>query len=269
MPACLGPFSSLGAIGPMARTIADVELFFRLLCESERHDGASAPVPFRGVSLDQARPVSIGWLEDDGYVPVTTETRAAVRSAARELQRQGFAVQPYHPKGLEEARELWRIFFLKCGAMFYHDTIEGKREHLSPLFREFLAESAADRPLTADSLLQAWANTDRLRSQFVSEMRDLPLLLTPVCSVPAFRYGERTWSIDGQQVGYWNAMRYTQWFNLLALPAAVVPVGESPEGLPIGVQVVGRPYEDELVLTVAGVLDRAFGYRVPPDLKSQ
>lgn len=59
-------------------------------------------------------------------------------------------------------------------------------------------------------------------------------------------------------------MRYTQWFNLLDAPAAVVPVGGSPEGLPIGVQLAGRPYADVHVLAVAGALDREFGYTPPP-----
>ena len=73
-----------------------------------------------------------------------------------------------------------------------------------------------------------------------------------------------TLTIDGRQVEYLDAMRYTQWFNLLAAPAAVVPVGRSPEGLPIGVQIVGRPFEDEVVLKVSSVIDDAFGYLPPP-----
>jgi amidase len=48
------------------------------------------------------------------------------------------------------------------------------------------------------------------------------------------------------------------------MPAAVVPVGISPEGLPIGIQVAARPFEDETALAVAGVIDAAFGYRIPP-----
>jgi Asp-tRNA(Asn)/Glu-tRNA(Gln) amidotransferase A subunit family amidase len=59
-------------------------------------------------------------------------------------------------------------------------------------------------------------------------------------------------------------MRYTQWFNVLASPAAVVPVGNSAEGLPIGVQVAGRPFEDESVLAVAAAIEREFGYQPPP-----
>jgi len=70
-------------------------------------------------------------------------------------------------------------------------------------------------------------------------------------------------TIDGRSVEYLDAMRYTQWFNALACPAAVIPVGTSPEGLPIGVQIVSRPFEDEVALGVAAVVDAAFGYRPP------
>ena len=65
-------------------------------------------------------------------------------------------------------------------------------------------------------------------------------------------------------VEYLDAVRQTQWFNALAAPAAVVPVGPSPEGLPIGVQIVARPFEDETALGVAAIVDAAFGYRPPP-----
>jgi Asp-tRNA(Asn)/Glu-tRNA(Gln) amidotransferase A subunit family amidase len=58
-------------------------------------------------------------------------------------------------------------------------------------------------------------------------------------------------------------MRFTQWFNLLGSPAASVPVGRSGEGLPIGIQIAGRPYEDDLVLGVATALERDFGYIAP------
>ena len=71
------------------------------------------------------------------------------------------------------------------------------------------------------------------------------------------------WPIDGQTVEYLDAVRHTQWFNTLGAPAAVVPVGRSPEGLPIGVQIVARPFEDEMALGVAAVVDGAFGYRAP------
>jgi Asp-tRNA(Asn)/Glu-tRNA(Gln) amidotransferase A subunit family amidase len=153
--------------------------------------------------------------------------------------------------------------------MFYAPTIRGREEELSPIFRNFLDIARSETPLTAESLLQAWADCDTIRSRLLAEMREVPILLTPVCAVPAFRHGEREWNIDGATVGYLDAMRYTQWFNVLASPAAVVPVGTSPEGLPIGVQVAGRPFEDELVLAVAAAIERAFGYRRPPFAESK
>jgi amidase len=112
--------------------------------------------------------------------------------------------------------------------------------------------------------LNAWAELDVLRSKTLDEMKDFPILLCPVASIPAFRHQERAWTIDGSTVQYLDAVRHTQWFNALAAPAAVVPIGSSPEGLPIGVQIVARPFEDETALGVAAVLDAAFGYRPPP-----
>ena len=82
----------------------------------------------------------------------------------------------------------------------------------------------------------------------------------------AFRHGERAWTIDGQRVGYLEAMVYTQWFNILGNPAVVVPVGRSADGLPIGVQVIGRPFEEELVLSVAAAIERQSGGYVRPPI---
>ncbi len=264
MPPCVGPFSSLGAIGPMARTIADVELLFRILLKTPGAGSGSAPVPYRQVSLAEAKQTTIGWFEDDGIQPVTAETAAAVRDAAQALERQGFRVRRFRPTSLEPARKLWYTFFVQCGAMFYAPTIEGRRDDLSPTFRNFLDLANAEPPLTPESLLQAWAESDLVRAKLLAEMEECPVLLCPVASIPAFHHGEREWSVGGQQVRYMDAMRYTQWFNLLGSPAAVVPVGRSETGLPIGVQIAGRPFADELVLAVARALEADFGYKMPP-----
>ena len=140
----------------------------------------------------------------------------------------------------------------------------GKRDQLSPIFTEFLASPQSAPPLTATSCLNAWAELDLLRAKTLEEMSAYPVLLCPVASIPAFRHGEREWTVEGETVEYLDAVRYTQWFNVLAAPAAVVPVGRSPEGLPIGVQIVARPFEDEIALGIAAIVDEAFGYRPPP-----
>jgi len=264
LPPCVGPFSTLGAIGPMARTIGDVTLLFRALAGQDPHDPVSPPLPFRAPDADALRSHTIGFFEDDGLVPVTPETRAAVNSAAQVLRAAGFRVEPFQPRTLEQLRKLWWTFFVQCGAMFYEPEIRGKRDRLSPIFLEFLEIAEEAGELSAAELLNAWAQSDLLRAKTLEEMREYPVLLCPVASIPAFRPGERTWTIDGRSVAYLDAVRHTQWFNVLGAPAAVVPVSRSPEGLPIGVQIVARPFEDEVALGVAAVVDAAFGYRPPP-----
>jgi amidase len=260
LPPCVGPFATLGAIGPMARTMADVELMFRTLSGQDDADPASPPVPLRELSESELRRIRIGFFEDDGLTPVSGETRTAVRAAAAALREAGFCVEPFRPRMLEQLRKLWWTFFVQCGAMFYEPEVRGGSAKLSPIFQEFLAVADKSGQLTATELLNAWAQMDLLRAKTLEEMREFPVLLCPVASVPAWRHGEREWTIDGETVEYLDAVRYTQWFNTLGAPAAVVPVGRSPEGMPIGVQIAGRPFEDEVVLGVAGIVDRAFGF---------
>ena len=69
-----------------------------------------------------------------------------------------------------------------------------------------------------------------LRGKFLAQMRKYPILLCPAAAIPAFRHGERSWTIDGKTVNYLDAWSYTEWFNLLGNPAAVVPVSHSAEG---------------------------------------
>ncbi|HMG87230.1 MAG TPA: amidase [Terracidiphilus sp.] len=263
LPPCVGPFATLGAIGPMARTMADVELMFRTLSGQDDADPASPPVVLRELSDSEVRKNRIGFFEDDGLTPVTAETRSAVRAAAAALRDAGFRVEPFRPRTLEPLRKLWWTLFVQCGAMFYEPEVRGGREKLSPIFREFLEIAERSGPLTATELLNAWAELDVLRAKTLEEMREYPVLLCPVASVPAWRHGERKWTIDGQTVEYLDAVRHTQWFNTLGAPAAVVPVGRSPEGLPIAVQIAARPFQDEVALGVAGILDTVFGYTAP------
>ena len=264
LPPCVGPFQILGAIGPMARTIADVSLLFRTLSGQDPSDPASPPVALREPSLDELRTNTIGYFEDDGLVPITPETRAAVQAAASVLRDAGFLVEPFRPSTLEALRQLWGKFFVQCGALFYAPTIAGREHQLSPIFNEFLGFAEALPQLTAVELLDAWAELDLLRAKTLAEMSKFPVLLCPVASIPAFRHGERQWIVEGRAVQYLDAVRHTQWFNALAAPAAVVPLGRSPEGLPIGVQIVARPFEDEIALGIAAIVDAAFGYRPPP-----
>jgi Asp-tRNA(Asn)/Glu-tRNA(Gln) amidotransferase A subunit family amidase len=248
----------------MARTVADVRALFDVMQGPDDGDPSAAPVPLRPRSVDQVRALPIGYFEDDERTPVTAETRAAVRTAADALERCGFQVKAFRPDGLHTAQELWWRIFGGMGAMLLGPMLAGHEDELSPILRDFSSRSATAPKLTADTLLATWVERDVVRMHVLAQMKDTPILLCPVASIPAFRHGERRWDINGHTVTYLDAWSYCEWFNLLGFPAAVVPVGRSPEGLPIGVQIVGKPWEEEVVLAVAAAVEKDSGGYVPP-----
>jgi Asp-tRNA(Asn)/Glu-tRNA(Gln) amidotransferase A subunit family amidase len=266
-PASSGPFALIGVVGPMARTVADVRALFEVMQGPDNGDTCAAPVPQRWPTEDEAKKLRVGYFEDDGRTPVTAETRTAVRTAAEALRAAGFQVEPFRPEGLEEARVLWKQFFVAAGGMVIRPMFHGREHDLSPMLKQFLDWSAAEPPLTGEILLAAWFGRDVLRAKFLAQMRKYPILLCPAAAIPAFRHGERSWTIEGKSVTYLNAWSYTEWFNLLGNPAAVVPVSHSAEGLPIGVQIVGRPWEEEQVLSVAGALEAERGTWTAPPIR--
>src|SRR6266404_6639252 len=265
-PASVGPFALLGVVGPMARNIDDLKILFAVMQGPDDGDPSAAPVPLRWPAADDLKRFRVGYFEDDGRTPVTPETRAAVRTAAEALRRAGFQVEPFRPEGLELARRLWWQLFGIAGGMVLGPMTKGRECDLSPMLKEFSTGVAAQPSHTGRSLLDTWMQRDELRIKIFAQMRDYPVLLCPVASIPAFRHGERSWQVEGKTVRYLDAWSYTEWFNLLGTPAAVVPVGKSPEGLPIAVQIVAHPWEEELVISVAAALEAQCGCYPHPNI---
>ena len=264
-PVSAGPFALIGVVGPIARTVADLKVLFEVMQGPDIGDTCAAPVPMRWPGKDETKKLRIGYFEDDGRTSVTAETRAAVRLAAEGLRNAGFQVERFRPEGLEQARLIWWKFFVVAGGMVLRPMFKGRQADLSPILKQFLELSASEPALTADTLLDAWIQRDLLRAQFFAQMRQYPILLCPAAAIPAFRHGERSWQVEDRTVHYLDAWSYTEFFSLLGNPAAVVPVGRSPEGLPIGVQIVGRPWEEEQVLAVAAALEKQCGaWKIPP-----
>jgi Asp-tRNA(Asn)/Glu-tRNA(Gln) amidotransferase A subunit family amidase len=258
-PVSAGPFALLGVVGPMARTAADLKMLFEVMQGPDIGDTCAAPVPLLWPNDDETRKLRVAFFEQDDRTPVTPETRAAVRAAAQALTDAGFEVEAFRPPGLEEARELWRKYFVVAGGMLLRPLFERRECDMSPIMKDFLQRSAAEPQFSAETLLDAWMLRDLLRQRFFAQMQCHPILLCPAAAIPAFRHGERSWLVEGKTVDYLDAWSYTEFFNLLANPAAVVPVGRSSEGQPIGVQIVGRPWHEEEVLSVAGILEQQCG----------
>jgi Asp-tRNA(Asn)/Glu-tRNA(Gln) amidotransferase A subunit family amidase len=261
-PACAGAFSWIGVVGPMARTIADVCQLFKVMAGPDPGDALSAPVPPRSYSEKEWRGLRIGILESDALGQATPETRKAVDRAAQLLSQQGFIVEPFHLSGLDRVLQLWWLFFGNVIGHLIRHSIEGHETQISPMLREYLSIACADGPLTLEQFMKACADRDLLRAEVIGQMHDVPILLSPVSSGLAFRHGDGNYRPG---TGYLDTMRYSQWLNLAGFPGASVPIGHSNENLPIGVQVIGRPFDDELVLAVAEILEHSRGpWAAPP-----
>jgi amidase len=215
--------------------------------------------------LDYKRLPRIGYyLNDaDGFSAPTEETRNAVQKAADALKDHGFPVEPFMPDVLNRARELWSVIFIECSESLLRPMVQGREHEISANLREFLALAGQYPPLTAERLLHTLIERDQLRLRLLQQMETLPILLAPVCTNPAFKHEDVGWGPE-HPGDYLRTMTYCQHYNLLGNPAAVVPVAYSQEGLPIGVQVIGRPYQEDEVLAVAAQLQQRLGTRQPP-----
>ncbi len=254
-----GAFGWIGVVGPMARTVADVRALFEVMAGPDAGDALSAPVPVRAVNGERCSRIARGdFGERCAWCKATPETSAAVERAAKILSEQGFVVEKKSLSGLERAIEVWWYFFGPVIADLIRKGAVGQEAELSPMLREYVELATADTTLTYDGFLSACAERDKLRWDIVRQMEDIRILLSPVSAGPAFRHGEGNWR-NGEKENYRETMRYSQWLNLAGLPGVAVPLGVSPEGLPIGVQVIGRPYEEELILAVAEAIERGRG----------
>ncbi|MEK6303611.1 MAG: amidase [Acidobacteriota bacterium] len=263
IPVCVGPFALGNSNGPLARRVEDLGLMLKVLAGFDPADPQSAPVPVRDFRDIDTRKLRVMWYTNDGFTPVTAATRETVARAARALADRGLEVEERRPAGIERAFELWFAFLGQAGVPGIVKMYEGREELMGPLMQTL---KAIIQPPTGEQFLGAWIGRDLLRASVVTEMMDYPIILAPVTAMPAFEHDHQGgFTIEGQEIEYLAAFSYTMTYNLLGLPAAVVPCGRSPEGLPIGVQIVGRPFEEETVLAVAALLEESLGgYQRPP-----
>jgi len=261
-PVFNNPGGLLSAVGPMARSAEDVRLLFATLAGYDNQDPFSAPVPLRIPSETGLR---AGVVEQFYQVPVHPEIRHTVQHAARKLAEAGIPAEPFAPQGLERAPNLWWFFFGILPAPLIRQMLEGCEADAHWTVTESLAGALKEPLPTAEQTLFNLAARDRMRASLLRQMEEYPVLLMPPCGVAAFPHRSRKWKVGEQEIGLFQAMMPATPSNLLGLPAVVIPFGMSSEGLPIGVQLVGRPYEEELILELAVRLENARGpFASPP-----
>jgi amidase len=230
------PGGLVAVVGPMARTAEDLRLLFSVLTAYDPEDPFS--VPARGVAPQTPR---IGVWEQFANIPLDPEIRDAVRRAAQLL-----GADEFRPFGMDRAPNVWAFLFNRWPSSIVRKTIEGHEAHWT--LTELLGPA---EPPSGEEVLLMLAQRDRMRASLIRQMRDFPVVVMPVASIPAFRHRERRWTVEGKEIGLFQAMMPSVIANVFGLPAVTVPMGFTASGLPIGVQLLGRPFEDEALLEVA------------------
>jgi amidase len=154
---------------------------------------------------------------------------------------------------------LWLKLFSRASVVQLRNVYADNQEKAGEFVRWRLA-TADDTPAqTIDEYINSWLERDRLREQLLEWMEDRPLLVAPVGATPALKHETHKVTIGDETLSSFRAFSYAQAFNVFDLPVVVVPAGRSTEGLPIGVQIVGRPFAEAMVLDAAAIVEAALG----------
>lgn len=255
-PPSAGPYALGSSIGPLARHVMDLRLLFNVIANE-----IPPPTNEQHGTLAGRR---VAWYSDDGISPVTKETRAAVQAAALALSDVGLAIEERRPPGVDQALDVWLRLFSRASVVLLRDVYTGHEEKAGGFVRWRLGSADDAPPPTLDDYIRAWLERDRMRSELIEWLNSTPLLIAPVGSTPALEHDAHKVVVEGNVVSAFRAFSYSQAFNAFDLPAVSVPAGHSAEGLPIGVQVIGRPGDEETILAAAQVIEEALGGWQPP-----
>ncbi|HVN28396.1 MAG TPA: amidase [Candidatus Binataceae bacterium] len=262
-PGAPPPIAHMATIGPMARYVDDLTLKYNLI------SGPHPSTPYTVPSLE-AHPENVDlkqlecafFTDVEAAVPVAAEIRAAIERAAKALDGIGVRIEQKTPP-VKEAARIWADYAMADGGELLRAQL-GERINLS---RERLrnAFTAPTPSKSAAEFFRTSIERDIYRVQLARFMERYPIVIGAPFCVTAFEHGGIEVNVDGQKYPLFTANWPALWVNCAGLPAAVVPAGHDRAGLPIGVQIVGRAFEEETVLAVAKALEQELGgFKKPP-----
>ena len=255
-PGYEGLFESFTQLGPMARRVEDLELLLPIMAGPDGEDPHVSAAPLGDPSAVDVASLRVVAFTDNGIRTPTPETIAAVEAAARALALTGATIASEVPPGLPEAWAAWDALIRADGFAWLHRLIQaaGTPGWGSYATRDWISP---EEPLPGDQLTELIERADAIRAQLLRWVQDVDLIVCPAMPQPAIRHGESSAS--------WFGDTYSDVHNLTGWPAVVVRGGSSPEGLPIGVQLVAPPWREDVALAGARVVEAASGGWQPPD----
>ena len=251
----MGALDALTQIGPMARFVQDLALILPVIAGVDWRDPATVPMPLgdsRGINLKGLR---AAFYTDNGVASPTPETVDVVSKAAAVLSDAGMSVEEDRPPGIAGVAGLWQQLAVADGGAWIRRLLQeaGTTEVHPVLQSRFLSHEA----ISCAEFTALLTRRDRVRSAMIAFLERYDLIVCPVNAYPAMPHGTTSHRSDG--------FTYTRIYNLTGWPVAVVRGGTSPEGLPIGLQIVARPWREDVALAVAQQVETALGgWQRPP-----
>jgi aspartyl-tRNA(Asn)/glutamyl-tRNA(Gln) amidotransferase subunit A len=257
---------SLSHLGPMTRTVEDAALMMQVGAGPDERDPYSLPeteIDFLKSLRRGVRGMRIAFSDSLGFVKVLDpEVREICAKAARAFEELGGRVEMVNP-GWPSPDPCWREIFcsgLASRILPFRD----RREEIEPGLYEMLEKSLKNPPM---AYLQSWLDRLAWWQHPRAFFEKYDLLLTPTVACPAFPVGlEGPGNIVGQPVDRYGWFPFTSPFNLTGQPAASIPCGFTKGGLPVGLQIVGRRYDDAAVLRASAAFEkvRPWARKKPP-----
>ena len=253
LPHGFGASAKLRHVGPMARYVEDLILTLPTLSGVDWHDPATIPMPLDDPRKVELKGLRVAFYTDNGIVTPTYEIIRAVRTAVHALADAGAIVEEARPAGIEQSYELFRDLFAADGGAGVQRLLQmaGTTE-IHPFVQQF-GEILRPHALTTAEFSALLVRWDMFRSTLLSFIEKYDVIICPVCATPAWRHSS---TITEEQ---FVAGSYSMTYNLTGWPGVAVRGGTSPEDLPIGVQVVARPWREDVALAVAQHLETVLG----------
>lgn len=248
------PLASLAHVGPMTRTVADAALMLRVLSEPDIRDWFALPLQGEdfNAGLDEGvKGMRIAYSPTLNGRSVDPEVAATVAGAARRFADLGAEVEEV-ALTLPGVGEVFQVHWT-VGAAALVDTVAEDRRHL--LDESMLAAAALGRGVSATDYARAQVARAEIGQRLKAFHRDFDLLVMPTLPLVAFEAGRRNPGTASEDEWVdWTPFTYP--FNLSHQPACSIPCGFSRDGLPIGLQIVGRMFDDMSVLRAARAFER-------------
>ena len=262
----------MNVLGPLARSVDDLALVTRVIAGPDDAEPDVPPVPWPEPEETPLRAARIAWSTDFAGIPVTRETRQGIERLAGELSRLGCKVEERNPDGFDfdAAWETWgEIAIAERAATGRERSAERVAALNATLGEQYAVARGSAKGVRADvaAYMVALNRRDALIAVLEGFFRQWDAFLCPVTvspAIPHVPFGTPI-EVDGQSVPYFIAgTAYTCPFNLTGHPAVVLPLTRSKEGLPIGVQVLGRRWSEPALLALCAKLALITGPFTPP-----